>query len=102
MAQYSTARFKSHLPTCALDRSKGIANVDYGKEFKDKKTLTLRALKDFGGRSSEGLALEVEYLRKCFEEISSKGVASDRHLQIIKIAVSNVICSVVFRQKIRV
>ena len=82
--------------------AKGIARENYGKDFKEKKKLTLHSMKDFGlgGKSlDETVREEVQFLVQDFKKEANTGVSTDIHQRTIYLAVSNVICSVVFGRR---
>ena len=90
-------------PTSDLfGRGKGIVDVNYGKDFKERKTLILHSIKDFGfgGKTLEDTAAEeVAFLIQRFADVADSGIPTDIHQRLIHLSVSNVICSVVFGKR---
>lgn len=85
-----------------LGMGNGIANANYGKALKERKNLTLHSMKDFGfgGKSLEETALEeTEFLIGRLKEVADGSTPTDLHRKLIHLAVSNVICSVVFGRR---
>ena len=83
-------------------RDKGIASANYGKEFKARKALTLHSMKDFGfgGGSLEETAMEeAAFLTDKFRQAADSKKPTKIHQSLVHLAVSNVICSVVFGRR---
>ena len=81
---------------------KGFGSANYGKQFKQRKTLTLQSMKDFGfgGKTLEDtVSEETTFLTNHFEKVANTGKPTDIHQRLIHLAVSNVICSVVFGKR---
>ena len=82
----------------------GLGAANYGKAFKERKRLTLLAMKEFifGGSTLEDTVLEEvgffinEMKMACKRDGLGRPMPTDIHLNLIHLAVSNVICSVVF------
>lgn len=86
----------------AVLAGKGIGNTDYGKDFKERKTLTLHSMKDFGfgGKSLEETTVEeTVFLKKRFQQVADTSVPTDIHMKLMHLSVSNVISSVVFGRR---
>lgn len=81
---------------------KGIGASNYDKDFKERKTLALHSMKDFGfgGKSLEETSMEeTVFLNNRFKMVADTATPTDLHQTLIHLAVSNVICSVVFGRR---
>ena len=88
--------------TTRFGQGKGIGGAKYDRDFKERKTLTLHSMKDFGfgGKTLEDTALEeTSYLVDEFKRVADTGLPTDIHQRLVHLAVSNVICSVVFGRR---
>ena len=86
----------------------GIGETNYGKAFKERKRLALQSMKEFG---FGGVSLEdrvVEEARLLVEELKKAATSPSKdankrstgvHNHVVHLAVSNVICSVVFGRR---
>ena len=86
----------------AKDRDLGIATANYGRDFKDRKFLTLQSMKDFGfgAKTLEDTVVEeVSFLIKRFKEEADTNRPTDVHQSVVHLAVSNVISRVVFGRR---
>ena len=84
----------------------GIGEANYNKAFKERKRLALHCLKEFGfgGVSIDEKVVEearllVTEMRKAASRKSNLSSVTDIHNHVIHLAVSNVICSVVFGRR---
>ena len=84
------------------DRTKGVVQAMFDKDYREKKKLTLHSMKDFGfsGRSLENAVLnEASFLVEQFKEEADGKKATKIHQNLVALAVSNVICIVVFGKR---
>ena len=98
-------RMRSNPPSAIsvkFGEGKGIGAADYGKDFKERKKLTLHSMREFGfgGKSLEETVLdETKFLTEEFRKVADTGYPTDLHQNYVHLAVSNVICSVVFGRR---
>ena len=85
----------------------GIGEANFTRAFKERKKLALQSMKEFGfgGASLEGRVVEeTEFMIDALKDFANppNGVvkkSTDAHQRLIHLAVSNVICSVVFGRR---
>ena len=87
--------------TVVISGGKGIISTNLGKEYRERKSLSMQSMKDFGLRGTsidETVIEEANLLTRCLHQYAT-GQPTDAHCSLIAQAVSNVISSVVFGKR---
>ena len=80
----------------------GLGGISYGKDFRDRKALAQSAMREFGlaGKSLDYMiAEETRFLVQRMRKFADTHLPTKIHETVVYLAVSNVICSVVFGQR---